>query len=149
MDLPSPALATYAKLFEETPVDRIRRVKAGLPAQRLAELRAVMDIPSEKLFGWIGIPGATARRKLRDNTALSLDESERTLGMARLVGLVVKIVAESGTSESFDAGKWTARWLDRPNAALGGRYPGQFMDTADGRRIVEALVARMQSGAYS
>jgi uncharacterized protein (DUF2384 family) len=56
---------------------------------------------------------------------------------------------ESGEPEGFDAATWTANWLEEPNAALGGRAPGEFMDTADGRSLVAGLVAQMQSGAYA
>jgi uncharacterized protein (DUF2384 family) len=79
---------------------------------------------------------------------LSQDESERALGIARLIGLVEKIVGESGEPAGFDAARWTAAWLERPNNALGGKTPGDFMDTADGRALVAGLVAQMQSGAY-
>ena len=80
---------------------------------------------------------------------LSQDESERALGIARLVGEVQKVVSESGNPEGFDAARWTADWLEEPNEALGGRPPGEFMDTADGRDLVSGLVAKMQSGAYA
>lgn len=76
-------------------------------------------------------------------------ETERTAHVARLVGLVERIVAESGNPQHFDAVQWTERWLDRPNAALGGRRPAELMQTAGGRQVVESIVARMQSGAYS
>jgi uncharacterized protein (DUF2384 family) len=79
---------------------------------------------------------------------LSQDESERALGIARLIGLVEKIVGESGEPAGFDAARWTAAWLERPNNALAGKTPGDFMDTADGRALVAGLVAQMQSGAY-
>jgi uncharacterized protein (DUF2384 family) len=75
--------------------------------------------------------------------------TERSPSVARLVRLVERIVAESGNLESFDAARWTARWLDRPNAALGGRLPAELMQTDEGRKVVESIVARMQSGAYS
>jgi uncharacterized protein (DUF2384 family) len=65
---------------------------------------------------------------------------------------VAQIVAESGEfseSAGFDVARWTAEWLEEPNAALGGKSPGDFMDTADGRGLVSGLVAQMQSGAYA
>jgi uncharacterized protein (DUF2384 family) len=77
------------------------------------------------------------------------EDKERAPSVARLVRLVEKIVAESGNLENFDAARWTERWLDRPNAALGGRLPAELMQTEDGRQVVESIVARMQSGAYS
>ena len=87
--------------------------------------------------------------KVKDDGVLSQDESERALGIACLVGQVQKIVSESGEIEGFDAARWTAQWLEEPNAALGGKPPGEFMDTGDGRALVAGLVAQMQSGAYA
>jgi uncharacterized protein (DUF2384 family) len=108
-----------------------------------------MSVPRERLYVWLGIPRTTANRKLNKGETLSQDESERALGMARLVGEVQRIVVESGEPEGFDAARWTADWLEEANAALGGYRPGEFMDTADGRALVSGLVAQMQSAAYA
>lgn len=140
---------TYLVLYGFNRVDRIGVVRQGLPARLLTTLANDMDIPRERLYAWLGIARATANRKVKDDRVLNQDESERALGIARLVGQVEKIVGESGQAEAFDAARWTAQWLDEPNAALGGKPPGAFMDTADGRALVSGLVAQMQSGAYA
>lgn len=130
-------------------VERIGMVKAGLPARLLITLASDMHIPRERLYGWLGIARTTANRKVKDDEVLSQDESERALGITSLVGQVQKIVSESGSPDGFDAARWTADWLEEPNDALGGRTPGEFMDTSDGRALVSGLVAQMQSGAYA
>ena len=71
------------------------------------------------------------------------------LALARLIGQVEQVVAESGSPEGFNAATWTAGWLTEPVAAVGGRMPGDFLDTADGQALVAGLVAQMQSGAYA
>ena len=140
---------TYLGYYEASNVDRIGIVKAGLPARLLTTLADDMHVTRERLYRWLGIARATANRKVKADEVLSQDESERALGIARLVGLVEKIVAESGEPVGFDAAQWTAAWLEGPNNALGGKTPGDFMDTADGRALVAGLVAQMQSGAYA
>jgi putative toxin-antitoxin system antitoxin component (TIGR02293 family) len=140
---------TYVAFYDAGSVERIDIVKSGLPARLLTALADDMEVTRERLYGWLGIARATANRKVQADGLLSQDESERALGIARLVGQVEKIVAESGNPKDFDAAKWTAEWLEEPNNALGGRTPGEFMDTADGREIVSRLVAQMQSGAYA
>lgn len=140
---------TYLILYSFSLVDRIGVVKEGLPARLLTVLAHDMHVPREKLYAWLGIARATANRKVKDDQVLSQDESERALGIARLVGQVEKVVSESGEPDGFDAARWTAGWLEEPNAALGGKPPGDFMDTADGRALVSGLVAQMQSGAYA
>ena len=140
---------TYLDYHDASDMDRIGIVKAGLPARVLTTLADDMHVTRERLYRWLGIARATANRKVKADEVLSQDESERALGIARLVGLVDKIVSESGMPTGFDAARWTATWLERPNNALGGQTPGDFMDTADGRALVAGLVAQMQSGAYA
>lgn len=140
---------TYVSYYDASNMDRIGIVKAGLPARLLTTLADDMHVTRERLYRWLGIARATANRKVKADEVLSQDESERALGIARLVGLVEKIVAESGEPAGFDAAQWTAAWLEGPNNALGGKTPGDFMDTADGRALVAGLVAQMQSGAYA
>jgi len=151
-----PALArliagkeSYLTVYDFSRVDRIGVVKEGVPARLLTTLASDMHIPRERLYAWLGLARATANRKVKADDLLSQDESERALGIARLVGQVQRVVAESGESKGFDAAQWTAAWLARPNQALGGTAPGEFMDTADGRALVSGLIAQMQSGAYA
>lgn len=141
--------ASYWVFYSFGLVERIGMVKAGLPARLLTTLANDMHIPRERLYGWLGIARTTANRKVKDDEVLSQDESERALGITSLVGQVQKIVSESGSPDGFDAARWTADWLEEPNHALGGRTPGEFMDTSDGRALVSGLVAQMQSGAYA
>jgi len=129
--------------------ERVAMIKQGLPAVFLVKVAADMRVPREEVFKWLGISKASANRKVRARTVLSLSESERTLGFARLIGKVSRIVRESGESQGFDPAKWTASWLGRPNPALGGGRPGEYLDTADGRALIASLVGQMQSGAYA
>ncbi len=66
-----------------------------------------------------------------------------------VAGQADNIVRESGEPEGFSAAEWVASWLQRRHPALGGRRPGELMDTADGRKLVTDLLARQQSGAYA
>lgn len=141
--------ASYRSVHALGRAERIDMVKAGLPARLLTTLASDMQVPRERLYGWLGIARTTANRKVKGDEVLSQDESERVLGITSLIGQVQKIVEESGDVEGFDAARWTADWLVQPNAALGGRPPGDFMDTGDGRAIVAGLVAQMQTGAYA
>lgn len=138
-----------AALYPFDAIERVELVKEGVPAGLLVLISEDMAIPKDKLYATIGLARATVNRKLREQRALSQDESERVLGIARLVGQVSTMVKESGNPEGFDAAKWVAAWLERPHPALGGMRPAELMDTADGRSIVSDLIARMQSGAYA
>ncbi len=138
-----------ASIYPFDAIERVELVKEGVPAGLLVLISEDMAISKEKLYSTIGLARATVNRKLREQQVLNQDESERVLGIARLVGQVDQMVKESGDAAGLDAAKWVAAWLDRPQAALGGKRPAELMDTSDGRGIVSDLVARMQSGAYA
>jgi putative toxin-antitoxin system antitoxin component (TIGR02293 family) len=137
------------KLFRASVVDRVSIVKDGVPALYVNVLTACMGMPKDKFYRTIGLMRPTVDRKLRASKRLNQDESERVMGIARLVGQAQSLVQDSGGPAPFDAAKWVAAWLDRPLAALGGKRPGEFMDTADGRTLVADLLAQQQSGAYA
>ena len=76
-------------------------------------------------------------------------ETDRELATGRLVRLVQTMVEESGNPVGFDAAQWTAAFLSRPMPALGGKAPNEFMGTEEGQALIEDLILRMQTGAYS
>jgi putative toxin-antitoxin system antitoxin component (TIGR02293 family) len=137
------------KLFQTSVIDRVNIVKVGVPALYVNVLTACMGMPKDKFYRTIGLMRPTVDRKVRASKLLNQDESERVLGIARLVGQAQSLIQASGGSGTFNAAQWVAGWLDRPLPALGGRCPGEYMDTADGRTLVADLLAQQQSGAYA
>jgi putative toxin-antitoxin system antitoxin component (TIGR02293 family) len=137
----------FRALYAASALERIHQVREGVSGSFLSDLSDAMQMPREKLYASLRLPRATMLRKLK--LRLTPDESERVLGVARLIGQVETIVRESGEPENFNAAQWFAHWLEQPNPALGGKLPAEFLDTADGRMLIGDLLARMQSGAYS
>ena len=137
------------RLYHTSVVDRVSLVKAGVPASYVKVLSARMDMPMERFYLTLGLARPTVDRKVRESKRLNPDESERVLGIARLVGQAQALVKESGGPQKFDAARWVSGWLERPLPALGGRSPAEFMDTADGRMLVADLLSQEQSGAYA
>lgn len=140
---------SFGRLYTFEPLQRIAMVKEGAPAALVPFLADGMAITRDRLYRMAGVARATLDRKIHAGLRLSQDETERMLGIALLIGQAERIVIESGDSAKFDAGKWIAAWVDRPNPALGGRCPSTLMDTFEGRDIVSSLLAQMQSGAYA
>ncbi|HSV80735.1 MAG TPA: antitoxin Xre-like helix-turn-helix domain-containing protein [Ramlibacter sp.] len=140
---------SFIEVYRAEPLTRITIIKDGLPADYLDVLSRRLNMTKERLLPTLGIAQATVSRKVREAKPLSSEDSERALGMARLIGQVEAMVQESGDPTGFDAAKWLARWLDEPLAALNGRPPSSLMDTAEGQTMVSNLLARMQSGAYA
>jgi putative toxin-antitoxin system antitoxin component (TIGR02293 family) len=138
-----------AALYAYDPMERIALVREGVPAELVPVVAEEMAITRDRLYRTIGVPRATMDRKIRARQRLNPDESERLLGVARLVGQAEQMVRESGNPEGFDAARWVAAWLETPLGALGGNRPAALMDTAEGRRLVSDLLAQLQSAAYA
>jgi len=136
------------KLYRTSAYDRVKIVKAGLPAKYVKVLTVFMHMPIEKFYRTTGLARPTVDRKIRSSKRLSQDESERVLGIARLVGQAQNLVEQSGGAAEFDAGRWVGDWLQKPLPALDGKSPGELMDTVDGRALVSDLLSQQQSGAY-
>lgn len=149
MPAAAQVLPSYLDVFRATPVDRIEMIKAGVRAIEAKRLFEALSISQGAAFAALKLSAATVNRKAARGQKLSSDESERVLGIARLIGQVEAMVEESGTAEGFDAAHWISRWLEEPVPALGGRRPLDLLDTMEGQALVADTLARMQSGAYA
>lgn len=124
-------------------------IRQGVPARNIGMLANVLELPSLRIAGALGIPESTVRRKVRENAQLAPDQTERLLGLQRLIGQVQAMVEESGNPEDFDAASWTRKWLDEPHPALGGARPIDYLDTMTGQQILADLLSRNVTGAYA
>jgi putative toxin-antitoxin system antitoxin component (TIGR02293 family) len=138
-----------SEIFHATALDRVSMIRTRLPAAVVPGLVRQMDISKERLYAVLRFPRATVDRKIRVKGTLSTDQSERLLGLARLIGQVEEMVAQSGTAKGFDASRWIGEWLERPLPALGGAEPAEYMDTMEGQQLISRLLAQAQSGAYA
>jgi putative toxin-antitoxin system antitoxin component (TIGR02293 family) len=109
------------------PPEVVERVmdSAGLT---LKELAASLDLS----------PRSLQRRRQRGR--LARYESDRLYRLARIVALAKRHVGDDDTA---------ARWLKRPNRALGGRSPLELVDTELGARSVENVLGRIAYGGVS
>ncbi|KJK21066.1 hypothetical protein UB46_29255 [Burkholderiaceae bacterium 16] len=127
----------------------IQVIRAGVPATDVSRLAHLMGTTKEHLIKTLDLPRATVDRKAKAHQNLSSEQSERVIGMAKLVGQVQAMVERSGDPTNFNAAQWVAQWLEQPSQALGGQRPAELMDTVAGQEVVSDLVAKMQSGAYA
>ena len=139
----------FAAVYRATGIERVRLVKAGVPARIVEGLARRMHMPKERLFATLGMGRATIDRKARESQPLSRDEGSKLLGIWRLIGQVQAMVEDGGTAAGFDPAQWVSTWLEQPLPALDGRRPAEFMDTPEGQQLVASLVERMGAGAYA
>ena len=145
----NPSFSAFVSLFQATPEDRVKLIRKGVKADALVNTSKIMGISRERLFATLNFPAGTVKRKIAQDELLSPDQSERIIGLQKLIGQVESMVTESGNPEGFDPARWIANWLETPCPALGGDKPAGYMDTIEGQRIVANLLAMMQSGAYA
>ena len=129
---------------------RVRLVKQGVPARTVQEMSVAMGLPREQLMRAVGLARSTVERKIAARARLSEGESEKLVGLSRLIGQVDAMVRASGQAPAgFNAARWFAGWMAQPVAALGGLCPQELLDTADGREALATLLLQMQSGVYA
>ena len=144
-----PKRLSYLAVYRATPAERIKMIKGGIPATVVKYLFTELAMAQSMGFEALKLSAATVNRKALQDVDLSVDEGERVIGMAKLIGQVQAMVQDSGDPEGFDAPAWTSRWLREPLPALGGARPVDFMDTMEGQAMVSNVLAQSQSGAYA
>ena len=117
----------------------IKLIQGGLKLDELEKLRAILDLPMEKLAATLGISKATLHRR-KASGRLDPGESDRVVRFARLVGKAVDV---------FESQEDARTWLSSPQVGLGGAAPLEYAATEVGAREVENLLGRIEYGVYS
>jgi putative toxin-antitoxin system antitoxin component (TIGR02293 family) len=144
-----PRTFSYLGVYRALPRERIDMIQHGFPATEAKRIFADLAIGQGAALRALKLSPATVNKKAKQDRTLSPAESERVIGIARLVGQLEAMVQESGASEGFDAAAWMSRWLKEPLPALGGARPIDLVDTMEGQALVSTALAQMQSGAYT
>jgi len=118
-------------------VDFIRELRRGLPASSFKRATAELDVSASELSRWLGL---NRRTLVRRKTRLSTTESSRLFRLARLY---------ARASEVLDGRAAAARWLRRPQRALGGEIPLALLDTDAGALAVEQLLGRIEDSVVT
>lgn len=140
---------SFANIYRVEPIDRIKLIRAGVPARYVNVISDSMGITKDALFKFLNLPKSTMDKKSVANQMLPIEQGERLLGMAKLVGQVEAIVTESGNPDGFNAARWVADWLEKPSPALGGVKPSAYLDTVSGQEMISDLLSKIQTGAYA
>ena len=148
---PSKGVDDYVMaLNRATPGQIILTERMGVHGQLLKDLSKRMDVPAKRLFHIVGIPKATAEKKVAAGQLVGGSEGQATLGMVKLLGIAREIVDSSTAREAkgFDSAKWLGQWIERPQRALGGEKPADLLDTPTGIDVVARLLGSITSGAF-
>lgn len=145
----SPPPFVYLDVYRASSADRIRMVKEGIPAGKAKRMIADLHLDQRVLLDALNLKTATVNRKALRGEALSPEDGERVVGVAKLVGQLVAMIETAGEPAGFDAPLWLSRWLREPLPALGGLRPIDLLDTMEGQSLVSQALAQVESGAYA
>lgn len=147
----SQGVDAYLKqVHEATPVEMVEMERSGVAGAFITDLSKRMELPSSRVFAMLRIPPATAARKLAPGALVDGRAGLAAIGMIKLLGIAQDIIQDSTAPEAkdFDIVKWLGQWIERPQPALGGRKPADYLDTPTGVEIVANLLGAIRSGAY-
>jgi uncharacterized protein (DUF2384 family) len=133
-----------------TPYELVEIERHGVDGRFLKDLSRRMEISQLHVFDMIGVPKATAEKKVASGEVISGSGGQAAIGMAKLIAKANEIVANSTApeAEDFDAARWLGKWIDIAQPALGGRKPSELLDTPTGLEVVLKLLGAIESGAY-
>lgn len=139
-----------ANIHGADPIRLIETERKGVAGIFVKDLSRRMEIPAQRMFSMLGVPKATAEKKVAAGELLTGSGGRAALGIAKLLGMAREIVDNSTAPEAkdFDVAKWLGQWLEKPQPALGGRKPAELIDTPTGLAVVAKLLGAIESGAY-
>lgn len=142
--------AYVSELARATPMQIVRIEREGVPGIFLKDLSKRMEISSARIFKILGVPKATAEKKVASGKMVAGSGGQAAIGMARLIGIAQRIAADStaDAAKDFDAAKWLGLWIERPQPSLGGLRPADLLGTPTGLEVVARLLGSIESGAY-
>lgn len=124
------------RFLHTPPLARARQVEQGLPA---GALRAVLDDGAVTLADLVGIVGKrrTLDRRLAEDEALTLEESDRLARFAEVLALATQV---------FGDGEAAVEWLRAPQFDFDDAPPIRLMRTHAGSDLVTGLLQRFRHG---
>jgi len=122
----------------------------GVSGILIKDLSTRMHIPSSRFYRILGIPRATAEKKVSSGELLAGRGGCAAIGMIKLLSTAQAVVSNSTTprAKGFDTAKWLGEWIELRQPALGGRKPADFLDTPTGVKVVLRLLGSIESGSY-
>jgi putative toxin-antitoxin system antitoxin component (TIGR02293 family) len=130
--------ATFRRALN-TDDDLQSAIREGFPPSVVEKVMDSAGLTLKELAGSLDLSPRSLQRR-RHSGRLARYESDRLYRLARIVALAKYSIGDPAAA---------ARWLRRPNRALGGSSPLELVDTELGARSVEDLLGRIAYGGVS
>ena len=118
-----------------TDQDLVKLVEQRLPSRALDGLRQ-SGVTDEEIYALV-VPRRTLTHRRARREALSLEESDRVVRVARVIALCEEVFGDQERG-------W--RWLRDAKRQFRGRAPLDLLATEAGARLVEELLYRIDEG---
>lgn len=144
----------YKFIWTASPDERVKLIKSGIPARTAKKFFEHFALDQSVTLDALNLKRATINKKAKNDEPLAIDDGERVVGLAKLVGQLETILDNEGVMDpdqagNFDSFAWMSNWLDQPLPAFGGRKPIDLLDTMEGQAMVSKALGQIQSGAYA
>ena len=114
-------------------------IREGFPQKVVGTVMNSTGLTLKQISNALDLSPRSLQRR-RESGRLARYESDRLYRLVRIVALAKQYI---GDEES------AARWLKRPNRALGDQAPLELIDTELGARAVENVLGRIAYGGVS
>jgi putative toxin-antitoxin system antitoxin component (TIGR02293 family) len=135
----SPEQRILSTRFSVSPteIQRATITEDGLPITSI-EILYDIGLTFSEIHGLV-IPARTLKHRKERQQPLSVDESDRTLRLAKIVALADQV---------FGNHVKALRWLRRENSRLEGRSPLDLLRTEAGGDLVRQMLYQIDEGIY-
>jgi putative toxin-antitoxin system antitoxin component (TIGR02293 family) len=121
-------------------VDLVDQLEQGLSVSVVQSLRDRAGLTDEEVYQLVA-PRRTLRRREAERQALSADEADRAVRVARVAARAQQIFGANP--------KYAEEWLRTPQRSLGDRAPLQMLASESGARVVEELLLGIEHGMFA
>ena len=120
-------------------VNVIDQIREGIPKQAIDNVLEKTGVSKTQLSNILHISTRQLNRYEKDDR-LSPEQSNFLYEFTRIYVRALDILGDGETAD---------KWLMRPNMALGDKQPIELLDTGEGLRMVDDLLAQIEYGFYS
>lgn len=124
--------------FDE-PVEIINYIRNGIPSKAIDNVLENMGVSRAQLSNILHMNNLELNQ-YSEQEKLSTEQSNLLYEFTRLYVRGLDIFGDKQTVD---------KWLSRPNLALGEKTPLALLDTIEGFRLVDNLLAQVEYGFYS
>jgi putative toxin-antitoxin system antitoxin component (TIGR02293 family) len=132
--------SNYVTVDVQSPFDFIHLAKEGVNANVINNFRMYFKLRRDTVASILNISEPSLYRWAKDNKTLEINYSIKLFETTDLFLYGIEVLE---SKENF------FKWLNLPNAALGGFEPLEIIELPDGVSKVRDVIGRIEHGVYS